>query len=390
MSRRGISILTLMLLVVSILSFAAGYWARDVWPLTADPLALVQEARRLLGLHYLDPLPDELELERGMIYGMMGILEDPYSVYIKPEAHEIQSDELAGEYAGIGADIYQDEDGKFFLVPIEGAPADTAGIQEGDILVAIDGTFLDSEISISSVITLIRGPVDTVVHLTVAPRVNQESSLGFDITRALIPLPSVTQYLIPDEDGIGVIGVRRFSDKTPSEIEDAFEEIIHRGAKSVILDLRDNPGGLLDASIDSARIFLNEGLVVVEERSGDENQVFYVTEKGPASEIPLVVLANERTASAAEVVAAAIQDNDRAIIIGERTFGKGSVQAILELSDGSSLHVTSARWLTPKGNVIDEQGLIPDIVVEQIESTADNFIAVAVEWLREQSENDQR
>lgn len=151
----------------------------------------------------------------------------------------------------------------------------------------------------------------------------------------------------------------------------------------IILDLRDNPGGLLDASIESSRLFLEEGLVVVEERSGKESQIFYVHEKGLASEIPLVVLVNAGTASAAEVVAASLQDNERAPVFGETTFGKGSVQAILELRDGSSLHVTSARWVTPNGNVMDNMGLLPDIIVEQIGPNADNGIAVAVEWLRE-------
>ncbi len=140
---------------------------------------------------------------------------------------------------------------------------------------------------------------------------------------------------------------------------------------------------MLDASIESSRLFLADGLVIVEERSGMESQLFYVHEKGLAAEVPLVVLVNAGTASAAEVVAAALKDNGRAPLIGETTFGKGSVQVILELSDGSSLHVTSARWLTPKGKVIDSIGLLPDIIVEQIDPNADNGIAVAVEWLRE-------
>ncbi len=146
-------------------------------------------------------------------------------------------------------------------------------------------------------------------------------------------------------------------------------------------------GGLLDASIESSRLFLEDGLVVVEERSAMESRVFYVRKKGLAAEIPLVVLVNAGTASAAEVVAASLQDNGRATMIGEKTFGKGSVQAILELRDGSSLHVTSARWLTPNGNVIDNMGLLPDIAVEKMESSADNVITVAVEWLRELSED---
>ena len=383
MSKRYVSFLTLGLILATLISFAAGYFAREIWPLPSEQLVLLKEARKLLGMHYIDPLPDDLELERGMIHGMMGVLPDPYSRYVEPATHEIQTDDLAGEYAGIGAEISKGEQGKFYLVPIEGGPAEAEGILEGDVLLAIDGVSIDKETALESVITRIRGPEGSVIRLTVAPRDPMQTNLEFEITRAIIPLPSVTHHLLPEEQWVGVIIVRRFSEKTPDELEKAYKELINRGAKSIILDLRDNSGGLLDASIESSRLFLADGLVIVEERSGMESQLFYVHEKGLAAENPLVVLVNGGTASAAEVVAAALKDNGRAPLIGETTFGKGSVQVILELSDGSSLHVTSARWLTPNGKVIDTIGLLPDIIVEQIDPNADNGIAVAVEWLRE-------
>ena len=383
MSKRLISFLTLGLFLATLLSFAAGYFAREIWPLPSEQLVLVKEAKRLLEMHYLDPLPDDLELERGMIQGMMEVLPDPYSRYVEPATHEIQTDDLAGEYAGIGAEISKGEQGKFYLVPIEGGPAEAAGILEGDVLLAIDGVPIHKDTALESVITRIRGPEGSVIRLTVAARDSQQTNLEFEITRATIPLPSVMHYLLPEEQWVGVITIRRFSEKTPSELEKAYKELVNREAKSIILDLRDNSGGLLDASIESSRLFLEDGLVIVEERSGMESQLFYVHEKGLASEIPMVVLVNAGTASAAEVVAASLKDNGRAPLIGETTFGKGSVQVILELSDGSSLHVTSARWLTPNGKVIDSMGLIPDIIVEQIDPSTDNGIAVAVEWLRE-------
>ena len=387
MSKRWITFLTLGLFGITLFSFAAGYYAREIWPLASEKLSLVKEARRLLETHSLDPLPDDLELERGMIHGMIGVLHDPYSRYVEPAAHEIQSDELAGEYAGIGAEISKGEQGKFYLIPIEGGPAEAAGILEGDILLAIDGVILDIDASLASIINRFRGPEDSVIRLTLAPRTPQQNNIELEITRTKIPLPSVSHHLFPEEQWIGVIIIRRFSDRTPSELEEAYRDLMNRGARSIILDLRDNSGGLLDSSIDSSRLFLDDGLVVAEERRGLESQVFYVHENGLASETPLVVLVNAGTASAAEVVAASLQDNGRAKLLGEATFGKGSVQSILELRDGSSLHVTSARWLTPNGHVIDNSGLIPDIVVEQIASTVDNDIAIAVEWLREQSED---
>ncbi|MFA9401959.1 MAG: S41 family peptidase [Anaerolineales bacterium] len=383
MSKRLVSFLTLGLILATLLSFASGYFAREIWPLPSEQLVLLKEARRLLGIHYLDPLPDDLELERGMIHGMMEVLPDPYSKYVEPAIHEIQTDDLAGEYAGIGAEISKGDQGKFYLVPIEGGPAEAAGILEGDVLLAIDGVPISKDTALESVITRIRGTEGSVIRLTVAPRDPQQTNLEFEVTRAIIPLPSVMHYLLPEEQWVGVITIRRFSEKTPGELEKAYQNLNNRGAKSIILDLRDNSGGLLEASIESSRLFLEGGLVIVEERSGLESQLFYVHEKGLASEIPMVVLVNAGTASAAEVVAASLKDNGRAPLIGETTFGKGSVQVILELSDGSSLHVTSARWLTPNGKVIESIGLIPDIIVEQIDSSADNGIAVAVKWLRE-------
>ena len=383
MSKRLVSFLTLGLILATLLSFASGYFAREIWPLPSEQLVLLKEARRLLGIHYLDPLPDDLELERGMIHGMMEVLPDPYSKYVEPAIHEIQTDDLAGEYAGIGAEISKGDQGKFYLVPIEGGPAEAAGILEGDVLHAIDGVPISKDTALESVITRIRGTEGSVIRLTVTPRDPQQTNLEFEVTRAIIPLPSVMHYLLPEEQWVGVITIRRFSEKTPGELEKAYQNLNNRGAKSIILDLRDNSGGLLEASIESSRLFLEGGLVIVEERSGLESQLFYVHEKGLASEIPMVVLVNAGTASAAEVVAASLKDNGRAPLIGETTFGKGSVQVILELSDGSSLHVTSARWLTPNGKVIESIGLIPDIIVEQIDSSADNGIAVAVKWLRE-------
>jgi len=383
MSKRLVSFLTLGLILATLLSFASGYFVREIWPLPSEQLVLLKEARRLLGIHYLDPLPDDLELERGMIHGMMEVLPDPYSKYVEPAIHEIQTDDLAGEYAGIGAEISKGDQGKFYLVPIEGGPAEAAGILEGDVLLAIDGVPISRDTALESVITRIRGTEGSVIRLTVAPRDPQQTNLEFEVTRAIIPLPSVMHYLLPEEQWVGVIAIRRFSEKTPGELEKAYQNLNNRGAKSIILDLRDNSGGLLEASIESSRLFLEGGLVIVEERSGLESQLFYVHEKGLASEIPMVVLVNAGTASAAEVVAASLKDNGRAPLIGETTFGKGSVQVILELSDGSSLHVTSARWLTPNGKVIESIGLIPDIIVEQIDSSADNGIAVAVKWLRE-------
>jgi carboxyl-terminal processing protease len=199
--------------------------------------------------------------------------------------------------------------------------------------------------------------------------------------RETFPIPSVTGYTLPDQPDIGVIFINLFSEKTPEEVEQTYQTLIDRGAVYFVLDLRGNVGGLLDSAVDVARFFLLDGMILIEERRGGREEQYSVNSPGKASDVPLVVLVNENTASASEVLAAALQENDRAPVIGTRTYGKGSVQLILELDDGSSLHVTSSRWQTPSGNTIDGQGLQPDLQVSVEEGDIDVYMQTAISWL---------
>ena len=381
-------ILTLTGLVFVTAAFAAGFVARGVAPLPGDSYRLVHEAHLLLEEHSLADLPTPLVLERGMIRGMLQEIGDPYTVYLEPEANELETDLLTGEYAGIGAVLSRDQSGRIRLVPFPNSPAAIAGVQEGDVLLGADGQTFGPETSLEAVSAVLRGAESTPVEIRIAPRRPGDPEVRLTILRRVFPLPSVAGYLLPDDPTVGVLAITVFSDRTLQEIETAYTNLSQRGARRFILDLRGNPGGLLDSGIATARYFLDSGVVVTEQQRDGVQQTVEVESPGPAAEVPLVVIVDRATASAAEIVAAALQENGRAPLVGTTTYGKGSVQLIFELSDGSSLHVTSARWLTPAGEILDGVGLEPDIAVDPSAAATgpDPFLAAAAEWLHAQTE----
>lgn len=367
-------------LILPVLALYVGYQIRTLWPPASEELNLLKEAQRLLARYYISDLPDQLTLERGMIHGMVGKLGDPYTIYLEPAEHELQTDDLTGEYAGIGAYLSQGEDRRIHLIPFEDGPAAKAGVLEGDILIAVDYEFIEQDASLESIQAMVRGPVGTTVTLILAPRSPADDSLIFDVVRETFAIPSVTGYTLPDQPDIGVILITLFSEKTPEEVERTYQNLIDRGAEYFVLDLRGNVGGLLDSAINVARFFLPDGMVLIEERRSGTEEHYIVKSPGVASDMPLAVLVNENTASAAEVLAAALQENERAPVIGTRTYGKGSIQLVLELNDGSSLHVTSSRWQTPKGNMIDGHGLQPDLPVSVDDGDIDAHMQTAISW----------
>lgn len=372
-------ILYSLILVVS--AMFAGYQLRSVWPPASEEYGLLREAYRLLENHYLSELPERITLERGMIHGMVDRLGDPYTNYVEPAAHEIQTDDLSGEYGGIGAYLSRGEDKRIHLVPFDDGPAARAGIQEGDILIAVDHQIIDDNTSLETILAMVRGPAGTSVNLILAAREPGDDVIILDIVREVFPIPSVTCYLLPEDPKIGVIVITLFSDKTPQEVEESFLSLKSRGMETMVLDLRNNPGGLLDSGVDVARFFLSDGVILIEELPGGVKEVFRAETEGDAVDIPLAVLVNENTASAAEVVAAALQANNRAPLIGTPTFGKGSVQLVFELSDQSSLHVTASRWKTPQGIILDFHGLQPDVPVTIDDGEHDAIMLTAVDWL---------
>jgi carboxyl-terminal processing protease len=377
---RGRVLAYLSAVALAALGFVAGYLWRGQAP---SRYHVLDEAYVLLTEHFLDPLPGSTALQRGMIRGMLQELGDPFTVYVEPAAHELESDTLAGEYGGIGALLTIDQEGLVHIVPVAGGPAERAGAREGDILTAIEGDPLGAGTSLEEVSAALRGAAGTEVTLTLESPGSTEEPRDVTIVREVIPLPSVTGYLLPDNGAIGVIAVTAFSDRTPDELSGVYRDLVARGADKIILDLRGNSGGLLDSGVDVSRFFLASGIVVTERGRGGSEQIYRATRAGEAASVPLAVLVDSSTASAAEIVAAALQANGRAPLIGTPTYGKGSVQLIFELSDGSSLHVTSARWLTPAGDQLDGVGLSPDIALDPTASPqgSDPFLQAAAAWL---------
>jgi carboxyl-terminal processing protease len=267
------------------------------------------------------------------------------------------------------------------LSPHPNSPAETAGIRAGDILLAVDGNAISESTTIDDVRAQFHGEVNTPVTLTIS----RPPTPPFDITviRAQISVPSVSWRILDQAPDVGYIRIESFTEKTSDETSAALQELLYTEVVAgLILDLRDNSGGLLDPTVATASQFLQEGNVLLEMDRDGRERAFPVQDSGIATDVPLSVLVNGGTASAAEILAGALQDHNRGALIGEPTFGKGSVQLIYDLSDGSSLHVTSAVWLTPQRHRIEGQGLTPDIRIPRGEGLEDEQLNTAVGFLQ--------
>lgn len=363
--RRGWAI-TLMAVLIAVSGFLAGFtatWLRQPEAKADTGLSLVWEVWGYVDRYFYGTVPEDTELVYGAVDGALETLGDPYTRLVRPVAHAIERDQLRGAFGGVGAYVYEIE-GLLYLRPLPDTPADKAGLMEGDRLVAVDGRDLPEGATVDLAVSWIRGPAGTVVTLTVY-RPETGATLEFSIERAEIPQPTVEYAVLEDtEPTVGYIQIVLFGERTAEELQRALTSVRHDGAEVLVLDLRGNPGGLLDSAIEVASRFLRSGVVVYEVDAEGNEQRFSVRPRVAVSE-PLVVLVDESTASAAEIVAGALQDLGRAQLVGRVTRGKGSVQLAYELSDGSSLHVTSAVWLTPQRRQINGVGLGPDVLVEE-------------------------
>lgn len=331
-------------------------------------LGVFWETWRLLERDFYGDQPDVGRRVYQAVHGLVSAYKDPYTVFVEPQPRELEQDALRGSFGGIGAGIELTEAG-FVLHPLADLPAARAGVLDGDVLVSVDDVELvTATMSIDDVVARVRGPVGTTVDLGVTRLISPLlEKLTFTIERAEIKTPTVEWRLLDDETPAGKIGYMRqslFSERSPIEMEQALVGLSEAGATHFIWDLRGNPGGLLDAAIAQADMWLDEGGILIQENADGSSKTFAATPGGIAVDLPLVILVDSASASASEIVAGALQDHGRAALVGEKTFGKGSVQLIYELADKSSLHVTSAQWFTPKRRQISGQGLTPDIVVE--------------------------
>jgi len=355
-----------LLVFALLLAFGAGFVLRPWYDDTFQPnYPLFNEVVRIIKDKGIKELPHQTQMEYGMIRGILQEYNDPFTVFVEPVQNELQSNELEGKYGGIGVRLERDPQGSLLLYPYPDSPALKAGLQEGDRLLQVEELLVAVDTPFDAIQAALRGPVGQPVRLVIG-RPPDYSPVEIAVKRAEVPLPSVTWNLAALDNRVGVIQVNIIAATTPGEIEKAVSDLVQRGAGYFVLDLRNNGGGLLDAGVDTARLFLKQGVVISEQYRGEAVKEFRVDKNGPLSDIPLVVLMNQNTASAAEIVAGALQANQRARLVGTRSYGKDTIQLVYNLKDGSSLHVTAAHWWLPgqEGSLVG-RGLLPDVEVQE-------------------------
>lgn len=312
---------------------------------------------------------DDKKRYYGAIKGMVASLNDPYTYFLTPEELKREQEGLKGNFQGIGAVLDQDKENKLISVvkPLPNSPAEKAGLKKNDIIYKVDDV-LTSQKELQEVISSIRGPEGTTVKLTI---VRQGEQLDIKIKREVIVVPTLELSYTND---IAHIVLNQFGDKTNSEWDKAINEVKNKydnkQVRGLVLDLRNNPGGYLQSAVYLASEFLPVGSVVVDQK-GEYNETYKVERKGSLLSIPLTVLINGSSASASEILSGALKDYKRAVIVGEKSFGKGSVQRIVDLPEGTALHMTVAKWLLPNGDWINEKGIEPDIKVLEPTREAD-------------------
>lgn len=354
-----------------LLSFALGFYfgkSQAVYPAGIDgiDMSLFWEAWAKLQEQYVDKGKfDNQKMLYGAISGMVSSLGDPYTVFMPPEEAKRFIDDTKGSFEGVGMEIGIRKNQLQVISPLEGTPAQKAGIKAGDLIAKID----DKDAGVMTVdeaVNLIRGPKGTTVVLTMF-RDDWKMTREIKVVRETIEVPSL-KLEFKDND-VAYLRLYQFSETASDDFENAVNKILEKGSKKLVLDLRNNPGGYLEVSRDIASWFLEKGSVVVTEDFGSKQDPNNYLANGNAKllSMPVVVLINKGSASASEILAGALRDNKGVQLIGETSFGKGSVQSLEKLRGGSSLKITIAKWLTPKGHSISEKGLDPDVKVELTE-----------------------
>jgi carboxyl-terminal processing protease len=394
MNKRNLEFVGLTLFMALCLggAFLAGYYTHAYsagnpllrWPLPGLPesksFPVFEEARALVETHFNGQMPETKVLEHGLIKGYISAIGDPYTIFVEPQTAELESQQLAGEYGGIGVEISKNEKGEIVFRPFPDSPAENAGVRTGDVLLSVDGAAITPDKTTDEVTALVRGLIDTSVQITM--RHTDGTELTVTITRQRIEIPSVTWRMVEGQPTIGLITLSRFSDKTAAEVERAAQELQASGAESFVIDLRNNGGGLLDSAVEVAGHFLDGGVVMYENNRREEEKTFTAPASGGLlTTAPVAVLVNGNTASAAEILAGALLDRERAPLIGQKTFGKGSVQYVFPLSDGSSIHITANLWFTPARRALDRVGLPPTIAIEPGTDGTDPELNRAVQYL---------
>jgi len=351
------------------LVFAFGWSMRpQAQPAKTRPdYAQLQKFARVMELikrSYVKEVSDA-QLIEGALSGMLQSL-DPHSAYLTKDMFKEMQVETRGEFGGLGIEITKAQGGIRIVAPIEDTPAWRAGIKAGDLIIKIDGE-LASEMSLSEAVKRMRGKPGTKVHLTIL-REGEDKPLEFELVRAVIKIRSVkSDWIAP---GYAYLRITQFQERTAKDLAAKIEEIkkqMKGMPYGVVLDLRDNPGGLLDQAVGVCDLFVSKGVIVSTRSRIGKSQVFHARPDDLLAGVPIVVLINQGTASASEIVAGCLQDHHRAVLLGEKSFGKGSVQTIVPLPDGSAVKITTALYYTPSGRSIQAEGIVPDVEVEAVE-----------------------
>ena len=373
-----LKIIVIALLVVNLALFFGGGCVQvtGIAPGSNRSLDIVDEAWGVIFRDYVDKdRLDENKLSQGAIKGMVEELDDPYTSYLDPETYQTALTAFEGTYEGIGATVAIREDQILIVAPIAGSPADKAGVRAGDKILEIEGAST-SGMTLPEAVLLIRGPQGTSVRVLVLHQ-DETEPVEIEIVRAEIELVSVLYEMRQD---IAYISITHFSELTDEELTAVLESITAEGANAIILDLRSNPGGLLHAVIDVASHFLTEGVVTNVVDNEGKHTTNAVGPKEVTTDLPMVVLVDAFSSSGSEVLSGALQDHGRAPIAGAVTYGKGSVNILRELSDGSGLYVTTARWLTPDGRLIEGEGISPDY---ELELEGEDAVQWAIDYLKD-------
>lgn len=368
------------------LAFIAGFLFRGV----ADPsmvaaapdqYGLLSQVQSILDDHFLREQPSARQREYGAIRGMLSTLNDQYTFFIDPPVAQSESDVLAGTYGGIGIQVQRSENGEFLLYPFANGPAARAGVEAGDVLITLNRNPVDLSMQQDTLDQMLRGEVKegNGLEIGIIKRSSQKRMTIF-VPFEVINVPSVMWRVLSENPQIGYVQILLFTNRTPEELKTALQELKDSSIHGLILDLRNNSGGLLQESVTVASQFLDSGIVVYERMRAEERSL-NTSEPGILTDLPLVVLINQGTASAAELVAGALRDRQRGILIGQTSYGKGTVQQIFRLSDDSSLHVTTAEWLTPNRQQLDGEGLEPAIVMIPDVNGRDVELGEAIRYL---------
>lgn len=389
-------VLILLALFVCGIAFTAGFGVNQFYARQAPPAAVVAsssqpppkfnlmwEAWKLLKDEYFYDIPTQNALVHGMIRGSLESLDDPHTILVEPAPAQQDATNLQGNYGGIGAKV-ELRKGTLVLLPFPEGPAAKAGILPGDVIVKINDKELTDQDTPDTVENQLRGEVGSTVKLTLH-RIGSSDLLNLDLTRQEINIPTVQSRML-ENTAYGYVQVTLESADTSKEFAAALDVLKKNNPKGIVLDLRNNPGGLFpDPALDIVGQFLPNAPVVIESYRDGTQKTYTASSNGQARDLPIVVLVNGGTASAAEIIAGAFNDSGKTVLIGEKTFGKGSVQGLYTLSDKSVLHLTTAKWKTPSGKEIDGIGITPKIQVpltpDDSAKGLDPQLARAIEYL---------